>query len=105
MGSTCSARLIWARKLASVEIFRRLHRAGVVLVDLTGMRPNRTMELGYALGRPRRVVISAQEGTKQIFDSDKLPTHFWARSEDATGCVADYLDWFDRYVEVGPLVT
>jgi hypothetical protein len=40
-----------------------------------------------------------------IFDSDKLPTHFWARSEDATACVADYLDWFDRYVEVGPLVT
>ena len=89
----------------NVEIFRRLHRAGVVLVDLTGMRPNCTMELGYALGRPRRVVISAQEGTKQIFDSDKLPTHFWARSEDATACVADYLDWFDRYVEVGPLVT
>lgn len=89
----------------NVEIFRRLHRAGVVLVDLTGMRPNCTMEFGYALGRPRRVVISAQEGTKQIFDSDKLPTHFWARSEDATACVADYLDWFDRYVEVGPLVT
>jgi hypothetical protein len=89
----------------NVEIFRRLHRAGVVLVDLTGMRPNCTMELGYALGRPRRVVISAQEGTKPIFDSDKLPTHFWARSEDVAGCVADYLDWFDRYVEVGPLVT
>lgn len=89
----------------NVEIFRRLHRAGVVLVDLTGMRPNCTMELGYALGRPRRVVISAQEGTKQIFDSDKLPTHFWACSENATACVADYLDWFDRYVEVGPLVT
>ena len=30
----------------NVEIFRRLHRAGVVLVDLTGMRPNCTMELG-----------------------------------------------------------
>ncbi len=89
----------------NVEIFRRLHRAGVVLVDLTGMRPNCTMELGYALGRPRRVVISAQEGTKPIFDSDKLPTHFWARSEDVAACVADYLDWFDRYVEVGPLVT
>lgn len=89
----------------NVEIFRRLHRAGVVLVDLTGIRPNCTMELGYALGRPRRVVISAQEGTKQIFDSDKLPTHFWARSEDVAACVADYLDWFDRYVEVGPLVT
>jgi hypothetical protein len=86
----------------NVEIFRRLHRAGVVLVDLTGMRPNCTMELGYALGRPRRVVISAQEGPKPIFDSDKLPTHFWARSEDVAACVADYLDWFDRYVEVGP---
>lgn len=88
----------------NVEIFQRLHRAGVVIVDLTGMRPNCTMELGYALGRPRRVVISAQEGTKQIFDSDKLPTHFWQRG-DADAARAAYLDWFDRYVEVGPLVT
>jgi hypothetical protein len=88
----------------NVEIFEQLHRAGVAIVDLTGMRPNCTMELGYALARPRRTVISARRGTSLIFDTDKLPTHFWQRG-DADAARAAYLDWFDRYVEVGPLVT
>ncbi len=61
----------------NVEIFAALHRAALVVVDLTGVRPNCTMELGYALGRRRRFVISAQTGTKLPFDEDKLPTYFW----------------------------
>jgi hypothetical protein len=48
----------------NVEIFAGLHRGGLVVVDLTGVRPNCTMELGYALGRRRRYVISAEKGTK-----------------------------------------
>src|SRR5690606_26487026 len=54
----------------NVEIFERLHRAGMVVVDLTGVRPNCMMELGYALGRSRRVIISARKGTKLPFDQD-----------------------------------
>jgi hypothetical protein len=60
----------------NTEIFEALHRAALVVVDLTGVRPNCTMELGYALGRRRRYVISAQTGTKLPFDEDKLPTYF-----------------------------
>ena len=33
----------------NVELFERLHRASLVVADLTGVRPNCTMELGYAL--------------------------------------------------------
>ena len=33
------------------EIFAKLHRSSVVLADITGMRPNCFLELGYALGR------------------------------------------------------
>jgi hypothetical protein len=88
----------------NVEIFEGLHRAGLVVVDLTGVRPNCTMELGYALARRRRFVISAQVGTKLPFDEDKLPTYFW---ED-TGTVDErrraYLDWLDRYGELPPIV-
>jgi hypothetical protein len=56
----------------NLEIFRALHRAGIVIVDLTAVRPNCTMELGYALARRRRIVISAKKGTKLPFGPDKL---------------------------------
>ena len=55
--------------LMNVEIFDTIHRAGLVIVDLTGVRPNCLMELGYALGRHRRVIISARVGTPLPFDS------------------------------------
>lgn len=88
----------------NVEIFEGLHRAGLVVVDVTGVRPNCTMELGYALGRRRRFVISAQAGTKLPFDEDKLPTYFW---EDA-GAVDErrraYLDWLDCYGDLPPII-
>jgi hypothetical protein len=87
----------------NVEIFEGLHRAGVVIVDLTGVRPNCMMELGYALGRSRRFVISAKKGTALPFDQDKLPTYFWNEAETADG-IAAYRHWFDRYSELPPLV-
>lgn len=88
----------------NVEIFRALHRAGMVIVDLTGVRPNCAMELGYALARRRRVVISAKKGTPLPFDSDKLPTHQWEDGPRGDGRVDAYRDWFDRYSELPPLV-
>ena len=33
------------------EIFAKLHKSRVVLADITGMRPNCFLELGYAFGR------------------------------------------------------
>lgn len=33
------------------ELFAKLHRSRVVLADITGMRPNCFLELGYAFGR------------------------------------------------------
>lgn len=59
------------------EIFNVLHRTALVVVDLTAMRTNCLMELGYALGRRRRFIISARDGTRLGFDHDKLPTYFW----------------------------
>ena len=88
----------------NVEIFEALHRAGLVVVDLTGVRPNCMMELGYALGRSRRVVISARKGTQLPFDEDKLATFFWDNTASPDDCSAEYRDWFDRYSELPPLV-
>jgi hypothetical protein len=52
--------------LMNAEIFNVLHRAALVVVDLTAMRTNCLMELGYALGRRRRFVISAQDGASRL---------------------------------------
>jgi hypothetical protein len=59
------------------EIFARLYFSSLVVVDLTELRPNCLAELGYALGRAQRVIITARDGTKPPFDLDKIPWFFW----------------------------
>jgi hypothetical protein len=92
------------RAFMNVEIFEALHRAGLVVVDLTGVRPNCMMELGYALARRRRVVISAKEGSALPFDEDKLPTYLWQDLGTREDRIRSYADWFDRHNELPPLV-
>lgn len=88
----------------NVEIFEAIHRAGLVIVDLTGVRPNCTMELGYALARHRRVVISARKGTQLPFDEDKLPTYIWEDTGTSTEHLEEYRQWFDRNSDLPPIV-
>lgn len=88
----------------NVAIFEALHRCGLAVVDLTGVRPNCTLELGYALARRRRVVITAKKGTILPFDSDKLPTYLWDDAGSEGMRVASFRDWFNRYLDLPPLV-
>ncbi len=44
------------------EIFAKLHRNSVVLADITGMRPNCFLELGYALGRGLPTMLMVKDG-------------------------------------------
>lgn len=64
------------------EIFARLYFSSLVVVDLTVLRPNCLAELGYALGRAQRVVVTAREGTRPPFDLDKIPWFFWGADAD-----------------------
>lgn len=59
------------------EIFEKLHRSGVVVADITGVRPNCFIELGYALGRGHRTLLTARQGTENPFDTYTLPGFFW----------------------------
>jgi hypothetical protein len=88
----------------NVEIFASLHRAGLVIVDLTGVRPNCTMELGYALARRSRIVISAMKGTGLPFDEDKLPTFLWDQTGETDDVRRAFLHWFDLHSELPPVV-
>ena len=88
----------------NVEIFEELHRAALVVADLTGTRPNCTMELGYALARKRRVLITAMEGTQLPFDSDKLPTHFWSPEQPQEDRRGAFQAWLEQHIDMPPLV-
>ncbi len=88
----------------NTEIFEGLHRAALVVADLTGVRPNCTMELGYALARRRRVVISAMADTPLPFDSDKLPTHFWNPDQASVARQEAFRTWLERHLDMPPLV-
>ena len=87
-----------------VEIFESIHQAAVVVVDLTDLRPNCMMELGYALGRDRCTVLSAARGTDLPFDSDKLETHFWDHSMESSERRKIYRQWVLRALDFPPLV-
>ena len=89
----------------NVEIFERLHRAHLVVVDLTDVRPNCTMELGYALARRRRVVICAKQGTQLPFDPDKLPTFFWSPGQTVEERRNAFQVWLERHIDMPPLVS
>ena len=65
------------RGFMNVEIFESLHYAAAIVVDVTGLRPNCFIELGYALGREHRTIVSAQDGTVLPFDEQAIPTHLW----------------------------
>ncbi len=67
--------------LINLEIFTKLHRSNVVIADMTGERPNNFIELGYALGRGHRVMVTAEKGTPNPFDIQPVPTHFWKLSD------------------------
>jgi len=62
------------------------------------------IELGYALGRRRRVITTARKGTDLPFDGDKLPTHMWDVQATPDERVESFRTWFDRYVDLPPIV-
>lgn len=63
-------------------IFDSLHHSSVALVDLTGLRPNCFMELGYALGNKQRVIVTAREDTQISFDAFALEAFRWKENEN-----------------------
>lgn len=65
------------------EIFTKLHRSRVVLADITGLRANCFLELGYALGRGLPTMVLAKAGTELPFDIYSLSAHYWKTTGSA----------------------
>lgn len=87
----------------NVEIFERLHFSSMAVVDLTSLRPNCLVELGYALGRGANVILTAREGTRLPFDIAAIPCHFWRDTDDEAG-IRDFRKSWETNVNRGPLV-
>jgi len=87
----------------NVDIFRSIRLAGLVVVDLTGVRPNCMMELGFALGLKKRVVLTAMEGTMLPFDPDHIPTYFWNPAVEADVNIVGFENHFDTFVDLPPV--
>ena len=85
-------------------IFDSLHHSSIVLVDLTTLRPNLFMELGYALGNRQRVIVTAKEGTNFPFDSFALEAFLWKETDAPLVRMAKLKAHWERNIEMPALV-
>ena len=61
----------------NVEVFKMIQASSIVIVDLTRLRPNCFVELGFALGLGKKVIVTALRGTRLPFDAEAIPCHYW----------------------------
>jgi TIR- and PNP-associating SLOG family len=85
-------------------IFDSLHHSSVALVDLTGLRPNCFMELGYALGNKQRVILTARDDTTFPFDAFALEAFLWREGEDKTVQLGKLRKHWERNINMPTLV-
>lgn len=85
-------------------IFDSLHHSSVALVDLTALRPNCFMELGYALGNKQRVIVSARDDTRISFDAFALEAFQWKETEELGKRLDRFRTHWERNINMPTLV-
>lgn len=88
----------------NVQIFDTLHNCVIAIVDLTGLRPNCLIELGYALGRSRRIILTAKKGTSVPFDPKMLECYFWEDCMSDDERLSQLKEYWKRNANRPPLV-
>lgn len=88
----------------NVEIFARLHYSELVIADVTGLRPNCFIELGYALGRELPVIVTAQSGTRLPFDQGAIPTHFWTLESGIAANQQSLVEFIEKNLIRPPII-
>jgi hypothetical protein len=95
---------ITSEPFLNIEIFRQINRSALVIVDVTGLRPNCFMEMGYAYGSGKRVILTAREDTELPFDSASLPCFFWSKTSNPRDLTKSFDGFIKKNVDRGPLV-
>lgn len=88
----------------NIEIFERLHFSELAIVDVTGLRPNCFIELGYALGNRIPSIVTAQEGTVLPFDQNAIPCHFWNLGSGTETNRRRLLEFIEKNIGRPPIV-
>jgi len=88
----------------NVQIFDNLHNCVVAVVDLTDLRSDCLIELGYALGRSHRIILTAKKGTVLPFDSKMLECCFWEDGTSDDVRLAELKEYWNRNINRPPLV-
>ncbi|CAG0982578.1 MAG: hypothetical protein OIN86_10040 [Candidatus Methanoperedens sp.] len=89
----------------NIEIFRELHNSSVVIADMSGLRPNCIMEIGYAFGLNKKVLLTSLKGTKLPFDINSIPCFFWDPTKSSDEQQKYFLDFWKRNINRSPLVS
>jgi len=88
----------------NVEIFQAIYGSSLVIVDLTDLRPDCLTELGYALGLRKKVIVTAQKGTRLPFDSASFPCHFWSLKDTDDQRRTDLQEFMSKNINRRPII-
>lgn len=86
-------------------IFDSLHHSSVALIDLTALRPNCFMELGYALGNKQRVIVTVRDDTRIPFDAFAVEAFQWKEAEDLGKRLERLRTHWERNINMPTLVS
>lgn len=89
----------------NVEIFKELHKSSIIVADVTSLRPNCFIEMGYAFGQNKKVIPTAKKGTKLPFDQSAIPCHFWDPSLSIEKQKESFLEFWDKNIDRPQLVS
>jgi len=87
----------------NLELFENLHRSSLVIVDLTGIRPNCCLELGFALGLGKKFILTAQDGTRLPWDTTSIHCHFWKTNEEDKDRKAELRGFIQKNINKSPI--
>lgn len=85
-------------------IFDSLHHSAAAVVDLTGLRPNCFMELGYGLGNKQRIIVTSRDDTEISFDAFALEAFRWNASDPTPDRIEGLRKYWARNINAPPLV-
>jgi len=88
----------------NAQIFARIAESRLVVVDLTGVRPNCFIELGYALRGDAPVLITTREGTPSQFDIHALEACLWNDGTNDKIRQDEFESYWKRNLRKPPLV-
>lgn len=88
----------------NVEIFKEINNSSIVVADLTASRPNCFIEMGYAFGLNRKVIVTVRDDTKLPFDSKMIPCFFWNSSKSSDILKEELHQFWSKNIDRGPLV-